>query len=110
MYRWSALLLLPAVLGCEERCDQVFDKQEADWCYAKETVEAGHAGDLGRARRLLDRVENRRVRAITTDQLIAARPPGLDRESALALCGELMEHWQLRCQETWSDPALWERP
>ncbi len=107
MSRWAASLLLPAVIGCEKRCDQVFDKQEADWCYAEETVEAGRLGDLGRAQRLLDQIQGRKVRAIATDQLIATRPPGLGRDQALALCGALMEHWQVRCQETWSDPALW---
>lgn len=110
MSRWAAYLLLTAAVGCETRCDQVFDKQEADWCYAKETVDAGQRGDLGRAQRLLDQIGGRKVRAIATDQLIASRPPGLEREQALALCGELMEHWQLRCQEAWSDPALWVQP
>ncbi len=110
MSRWAASLLLLAAIGCEKRCDQVFDKQEADWCYSRETVEAGRAGDLGRAQRLLERIGGRRVKAVATDQLIATRPPGLDREEALALCGQLLENWQVRCQEAWSDPALWVHP
>lgn len=83
---------------------------EADWCYAEATVSAGRAGDLGRARRLLDRINSRRVRAIATDQLIASAPPGLEREGALALCGDLVEQYQLQCQTNWSDPAMWVRP
>ena len=88
----------------------MFDKLEADWCYAESTVDAARAGDLGRARRLLARIQARKVQAIATDQLIAHAQGGLTRRDALALCDELKEMYQERCYATWSDEALWARP
>lgn len=110
MFRWSAFFLLFASIGCERRCDQVFDKLEADWCYAESTVDAASAGDLGRARRLLAKIQAEKVQAIATDQLIAHAPAGLSRQDALAFCGELMDMYRDRCVATWSNEAMWVRP
>ncbi len=110
MFRWSAFFLLFTSVGCERRCDQVFDKLSADWCYAESTVDAATAGDLGRARRLLAKIQARKVAAIATDQLIAHAAPRLTRDDALGFCAELKEMYRDRCVATWSNEALWVRP
>lgn len=110
MFRWFAVFLFLFTVGCERRCDQVFDKLGADWCYAESTVDAAKAGDLGRARRLLAKIEARKVAAIATDQLIAHAQDRMTRADALALCGSLKEMYQERCLAAWSSEALWARP
>lgn len=110
MFRWSVLALFLGAAGCGERCDQVFDKLEADWCYARESGEAARSGDLARARALMTPIQSRRVRRVVVEQILSAAPPGLDRDGGLALCQEARDHWAVRCQTRWDASYLWETP
>jgi hypothetical protein len=84
------------------------EPQAADWCWYERVDSAGQGGDLDKALENLARIQSPMVRSAAIDQLIAARPPGLNRAKVWELCQTLPEDRAATCKSAWDRPHLWE--